>query len=80
LVQLLLVDVLLFDALYAIFARRRVQLGRLFGRRCVGDRCALSPTAAQGAHNIKEISGNLVPLPNWLFHFGSRIFCALASF
>lgn len=30
-----------FDLLYLVFARYRVSLGRLFGRRCAGDRCAV---------------------------------------
>ena len=29
-----------FDVLYALFARNRVWLGRLFGRNCPGDRCS----------------------------------------
>jgi predicted DCC family thiol-disulfide oxidoreductase YuxK len=30
----------LFDLLYTLFARNRVRLGRLFGRRCDGEACA----------------------------------------
>jgi predicted DCC family thiol-disulfide oxidoreductase YuxK len=30
-----------FDALYRIFARHRVRMGRVFGRPCAGDRCSL---------------------------------------
>jgi predicted DCC family thiol-disulfide oxidoreductase YuxK len=33
----------LFDCLYAVFARYRVRLGRVFGRSCAGDRCSVSP-------------------------------------
>jgi DCC1-like thiol-disulfide oxidoreductase len=29
------------DALYALFARHRVRLGRAFGRPCAGGRCAV---------------------------------------
>lgn len=31
----------LFDAMYTAFARCRVRMGRLFGRSCAGDRCAV---------------------------------------
>jgi predicted DCC family thiol-disulfide oxidoreductase YuxK len=32
----------MFDALYTLFARYRVRLGRMFGRPCAGDRCVTS--------------------------------------
>ena len=35
------------DALYVLFARYRVRLGRAFGRPCAGDRCAV-PGVARG--------------------------------
>jgi predicted DCC family thiol-disulfide oxidoreductase YuxK len=31
----------IFDFLYRLFARNRVRMGRLFGRSCAGDRCAI---------------------------------------
>jgi predicted DCC family thiol-disulfide oxidoreductase YuxK len=34
------------DLLYKAFARHRVKMGRLFGRQCEGDRCAL-PEASE---------------------------------
>ena len=33
----------LFDIFYGLFARNRVRMGRLFGRNCATDRCALPP-------------------------------------
>jgi predicted DCC family thiol-disulfide oxidoreductase YuxK len=33
----------MFDAFYRWFARRRVRLGRLFGRSCDSGRCAVGP-------------------------------------
>jgi len=30
----------IFDALYVLFARHRVRLGRVLGRSCAGDRCS----------------------------------------
>lgn len=30
----------LFDLIYRLFARHRVGLGRMFGRKCTADRCA----------------------------------------
>jgi predicted DCC family thiol-disulfide oxidoreductase YuxK len=41
-----------FDSLYKVFARNRVRMGRLFGRKCEGDRCAL-PEAGSGASREK---------------------------
>jgi predicted DCC family thiol-disulfide oxidoreductase YuxK len=35
----------LFDALYALFARYRVRLGRLFGRGCEGGTCEVGARA-----------------------------------
>lgn len=32
----------IFDALYRLFARHRIRMGRLFGRSCASDRCAIS--------------------------------------
>jgi len=31
-----------FDGLYRLFARYRVRMGSMFGRRCVGDRCVVA--------------------------------------
>jgi predicted DCC family thiol-disulfide oxidoreductase YuxK len=39
---------LLFDFAYAVFARYRVRMGRLFGRSC-GDRCAVRGVKSMGA-------------------------------
>ena len=35
------------DALYVLFARYRVRLGRAFGRGCAGDRCAIPAAPAR---------------------------------
>ena len=37
----------LTDFFYRLFARHRVRLGRLFGRPCEGDRCALPDARAE---------------------------------
>jgi len=37
----------LFDLAYRAFARNRVRLGRLFGRACEGDRCAVPPQSGR---------------------------------
>jgi predicted DCC family thiol-disulfide oxidoreductase YuxK len=36
------------DAMYVLFARYRVRMGRLFGRSCTTDRCALPAAASRG--------------------------------
>jgi predicted DCC family thiol-disulfide oxidoreductase YuxK len=38
-----------FDAIYRLFARHRVRLGRAFGRACEGDRCSLGGDGAPAA-------------------------------
>ncbi len=35
-----------FDFFYVLFARHRVRMGRLFGRSCAGDRCAIPVSGA----------------------------------
>lgn len=37
----------LFDGLYRLFARHRVKLGRVFGRSCEEDRCAMPGRAKE---------------------------------
>lgn len=36
-----------FDAMYVVFARYRVRLGRTFGRSCASDRCSVSQSSAK---------------------------------
>lgn len=43
-----------FDFLYRQFARHRVRLGRLFGRNCAGDRCALPVDGRRAPVNEPE--------------------------
>src|SRR5262245_49761594 len=40
----------MFDALYRLLAHQRMRMGRLFGRSCEGDRCALPVAPAEKHH------------------------------
>jgi predicted DCC family thiol-disulfide oxidoreductase YuxK len=45
------------DALYVLFARYRVRLGRVFGRQCAGDRCSIRRSGTQVAVPRPETHG-----------------------
>ena len=43
----------LSDGAYGIFARNRIRLGRLFGRKCQSGACAVKPTLGRKATRAK---------------------------
>ena len=47
----------IFDALYTLFARHRVRVGRVFGRHCETDRCAVGGDrrGTAGPKSAKEV-------------------------